>query len=183
MKRILLAASAIAALALPAVSFAQNDQNNRQDAQHDVRQDNRQNNRQDVRQDNRQDVRRDVRQDNRQDNRQDVRQDNRQGRGWDRNDRNWWRGRAGFDRFAGRRPGFWFTPGRGYYRPDPRWIGYHWRIGGYVPGAYRSFYVEDPYFYHLRRAPYGYRYVYLDDNIVLMSLATGRIAEIVSNVY
>ena len=193
MKRILLAASAVAALALPAVSFAQNAQNaqnaqdNRQDARHDVRQDNRQdkrqNNRQDVRQDNRQDVRRDVRQDNRQDNRQDVRQDNRQGRGWDRNNRNWWRGRAGFDRFAGRRPGFWFTPGRGYYRPDPRWIGYHWRVGGYVPGAYRGFYVQDPYFYHLRPAPYGYRYVYLDNNIVLMSLANGLISQVMYNVY
>ena len=182
MKRILLAVSAIATLALPAVSFAQNAQDNRAAAR-DVRQDTRQDVRKDVRKDTRQDVGRDTRQDVRQDVRRDVRADVRPGRGWDRNNRNWWRGRPGFDRYAGRRAGFWYAPGRGYFRPDSRWIGYHWRVGGYVPGAYRGFYVQDPYFYHLRPVPYGYRYVYLDNNIVLMALATGLIAQVVSNVY
>jgi Ni/Co efflux regulator RcnB len=102
---------------------------------------------------------------------------------WNRNDRNWWRGRSDFEGYQGRRYGYWFTPGYGYYRVDPRWYGLSWQVGGYVPWAFRGYYVQDIYDYGLPPAPYGYAYVYLDNNIVLMSLATGQIVQVFPNLY
>jgi Ni/Co efflux regulator RcnB len=102
---------------------------------------------------------------------------------WNRGNPNWWRGRTEFRSYAGRRPGFWFRPGFGYVRVNPRWYGYNWQVGGYVPFEFRSYYVQDPYEFGLPPAPYGYAYVYLDNNIALMSLATGQIVQILPNLY
>ena len=157
MKHLLLTASAIASLAIPALSYAQDNQN-----------------------------RRDARQEKAHD-RANAIADRQADRGvngrWDRNNRTWWRGRADFRGFNGRRPGFWFRPGVGYFRPDPRWVGYSWRVGGRVPPAFRGYVVADPLFYGLRPAPYGYSYIYLDNNIVLMSVTTGLITPVLSDVY
>ncbi|MBA3810882.1 MAG: RcnB family protein [Caulobacteraceae bacterium] len=186
MKKLLLTASALASLAMPAASFAQDQRDNRQEKAHDRaaaiqdRQGDRNNG---DRNDNRNDNRRDNRQEQAHDRARAI--DNRQdARGrWDRNNHDWWRGRADFRGFNGRRAGFWFRPGFGYVRIDPRYAGFRWRVGGRVPVAYRRFYVSDPFFYGLSPAPYGYRYVYLDNNIVLMSLATGLITQVVSDIY
>lgn len=187
MKKLLLAASAIASLAIPAASFAQDQRDNRQDKAHDRANaiDNRQDNRNGDRNDNRMDNRRDNRQDQAHDRARAI--DNRQdARGhWDRNNHDWWRGRSDFRGFGfnGRRAGFWFRPGVGYVRIDPRFAGFRWRVGGVVPFAYRSYYVADPFYYGLRPAGRGFRYVWLDNNIVLMSLATGQIVSVTSDVY
>lgn len=129
--------------------------------------------------DRRQDVNREVRQDTRQ--RLESRQTQRQA--FNRDNRNWWRGRSDFAGYEGRRAGYWFTPGYGYYRVDPRWYGFSWRIGGFVPFAFRGYYVRNIYDYGLPPAPYGYAYVYLNNNIVLMSLATGVIVQVYPDLY
>jgi Ni/Co efflux regulator RcnB len=191
MKRFLIAATALATLAGPMAASAQSYGEVRHD-QREVRQE-----KQDVqRAQNRaradgvvtpgeqraiQNQRRDVR-----DARQELhsdRQDYRQAQRWDRNNRNWWRGRNDFRGFNGRRAGYWYAPGYGYRRIDNRWVGYRWARGGVVPYGYRNYYVQDPYFYGLRPAPYGYRWIYVDNNLVLMAMATGLIADIVYNVY
>jgi Ni/Co efflux regulator RcnB len=187
MKKLLLNACAIASIAVPGLSFAQADQGGPDhgrpvvmkvqpnDANKDARQD--------ARQDYRQDVRRDVRQDYRQDVRHDVRADFDRTHMWAPGNRFWWRGRPEFVGYVGVRPGFWFIPGRGYIRPDPRWYGYGWRVGGFVPPIYRSYYVPNPYIYGLAPAPYGFRYIYLGNNIVLMSMRDGRIVQIRANLF
>ena len=109
------------------------------------------------------------------------RQDMRQA-GFDRNNRDWWKGRKEFSDYNGRRAGYWYAPGYGY-RPVDRRYRNSWRRGGYVPPMYRSYYVQDPYYYNLRPAPRGYRWVYADNNLVLMALATGLIAVVVANGY
>lgn len=91
-----------------------------------------------------------------------------------------WRGRAEWREFRGPRPGYWYAPGYGY-RPMARH--YVWRRGGYVPRAYRGYYVQDPYYYGLSAPPRGYRWVYADGNFVLMALATGLIANVIANAY
>lgn len=91
-------------------------------------------------------------------------------------DRNEWRG------FRGARPGYWYAPGYGYQRFDRRYRGV-WHRGGRVPVVYRSYYVQDPYYYGLRPAPPGHRWVYADNNFVLMALASGLIADVVANGY
>jgi len=90
----------------------------------------------------------------------------------------WWRGRRGFEGYAGHRNGFWFAPGWGYYQVDPRWYGYDWSIGVVVPYELRSYYVSDPYDYGLPPAPYGTAWVFLGDEIVLIDLQSGEIIQI-----
>ena len=157
MKNLLLTASAIAAIAAPALSMAQGYQQPAnpptvvREQRHDVR--------------------------------QDVRHDVRQERVWNRNDRRWWRGRSDFVGYAGARPGYWFIPGRGYIQPNSRWYGFNWRIGGLVPFEFRNYYVGNPYVYGLPPAPPAYRYVYLGRNIALIAIDSGRIVRVIPNVY
>ena len=76
--------------------------------------------------DHRRDFRRD-RRDDRRDFRRERREDRRefrQERRWDRSDRNWWRGRVDFRDYRGSRNGYWYAPGYGYYRVEPRYYGY-----------------------------------------------------------
>ena len=102
---------------------------------------------------------------------------------WARGDRTWWRNRPEFRAYTGARPGMWFRPGFGYVRVDPRWYGYGWRVGGHVPLEFRGYYVQSPDLFGLGRAPYGYVYVYLGNNIALMQRATGLIVQVYPNIY
>lgn len=189
MKRLLLTAAALAAVAIPSVSSAQGYGDVRRD-QRDVRESQRDVNREvnrALRDDGRIDrgERRDIREaqrDLRQDQR-DLRQSSRQAQRWDRNNRDWWRGRADFRDYNGRRSGYWYAPSYGYVRNVPGFAGHRWTRGQRVPAAYRNYYVQDYGFYGLRAPPRGQRYVYLDNNIVLMTLATGLITEVLSNYY
>ncbi len=115
-----------------------------------------------------------------------ARPDDHDHRGWeDRHERHEvreaWRGRPEWRGYKGARAGYWYAPGYGY-RPVAR--GVVWRRGGYVPAAYRTYYVQEPAFYHLSPAPRGYRWVYgSDGDFVLMAVATGLIASVVANAY
>ena len=60
---------------------------------------------------------------------------------------------------------------------------YRWRQGAYLPSAYRGYYVSDPYYYNLRPAPRGYRYVHANNDILLIAVATGLIASVLHDVY
>ena len=60
---------------------------------------------------------------------------------------------------------------------------YAYNPGAYLPAQYRTYYVRDPYFYGLRPAPHGYRYVHAGSDILLVAVATGLIASVLSNVY
>ena len=134
-------------------------------------------NRREYRQDRRED-RRDFREERRED-RQDFRRQQR----WDRNNRDWWRGRDDFRDYRGARNGYWSAPSYGYYRVEPRYYGQRWLRGHYLPHSYRSYYVRDPYAYNLRPAPRGYRYVHAGNDIVLIAIATGLIATVLSGAY
>lgn len=101
---------------------------------------------------------------------------------YDRNRADTWRGRSEWRDYRGVRSGYWYAPGYGYQRINPRYRAY-WRQGGYVPAAYRGYYVQDYGYYGLRPPPRGYRWVYADNNFALMALATGLIAEVVRNGY
>ena len=122
--------------------------------------------------------RRDYREDRR-DDRQDFRREQR----WDRSNRDWWRGRSDFRDYRGARNGYWYAPSYGYYRVEPRYYGHRWQRGHYLPQSYRNYYVRDPYDYGLRPAPRGYRYVHAGNDIVLIAVATGLIASVLSGVY
>jgi Ni/Co efflux regulator RcnB len=92
----------------------------------------------------------------------------------------WRGGRPEWRGYGGPRSGYWYAPGYGY-RPMAR--GVVWRRGGYVPRAYRTYYVQEPRYYGLAPAPYGYRWVYADGNFVLMALATGLITSVVLDAF
>jgi len=75
-----------------------------------------------------------------------------------------------------RAPSYYVRP-HGYYARS-------WRVGYYLPRSYYgpSYYVDyRPY--GLAPPPYGYRWVRVDDDVVLIAVATGLIADIVSDFY
>ncbi len=195
MKR--LTKAAVVALALSATAVPMMAQAQSRDDRREYRQDRRddrrdyRNERRDDRRDwrqgeyrDRQEYRHD-RRDDRRDYRVERRDDRRDWRNdrWDRNNRDWWRGRSEFRSYNGPRSGYWYAPSYGYYRVEPRYYGYRWRTGAYLPSRYRTYYVRDPYFYGLRPAPHGYRYVHAGSDILLVAVATGLIASVLSNVY
>ncbi len=169
MKHLLYAAVAVATAAAPMAATAQPGRGERQDDRREYREDRRGDDRRDGRGDAR----------GRQHDRQDVRRGEREVR-FNRHRADTYRGRPEWRDYRGARSGYWYAPGYGY-RPYQR--GYSWRTGRYVPVAYRSYYVHDPYYYGLREPPRGHRWVYADGNFVLMALATGLIASVVANQY
>jgi Ni/Co efflux regulator RcnB len=166
MKKLIYAAAALACIAAPMAASAQGGPDRRDDRR-DYQQDRRDAGRDGVVTPG---ERRDLNHD-----RADLR--------YDRNRADSWRGRNEWRDFRGARPGYWYAPGYGYRPMDRRWARHDWRRGGYVPPAYRGYYVQDPYYYGLRTPPHGYRWVYANNNFVLMALASGLIADVVSNGY
>lgn len=156
MKKLILAAAALTVVASPIAASAQDWRGDRREWREDRRDD-----------------RRDWRND-----RRDARRDMR----FDRHRAETWRNRAEWRSYRGPRAGYWYAPGYGY-RPLDRRYANVWRRGSYVPVVYRSYYVQDPYFYGLPAAPYGHRWIYADGNLVLMSIATGLIAQVIMNAY
>ena len=111
--------------------------------------------------------------------RAEVREGQRELR-YDRRRAESWRDRSEWRNYRGARSGYWYAPGYGYH-PSVR--GRAWRQGAYVPANYRRYYVQEPYFYGLPRAPGGHRWVYADGNFLLMALSNGRIARVILNGY
>jgi len=175
MKKLLLAAVALATVSAPLAASAQPGHERREDRR-ELREDRRE-----YREDRRDAGRHVDRQEARElaRDRAEIRRDQRELR-YDRNRADTWRGRSEWRDYRGARRGYSYAPGYGYYRANP---GYAWRRGGYVPRSYRSYYVQDPYYYGLRAAPAGHRWVYADGNFVLMALASGLIANVVLNGY
>ncbi len=71
-----------------------------------------------------------------------------------------------------------------YYRPS----GYQvrtWNHGDRLPRSYRArqYYVTDYRTYNLAPPPYGYRYVRVDNDVVLAAVATGVIASVIQGLY
>lgn len=185
MKTLLLAATALIVAGAPLASAVaqpygevRRDRRELQDDRRELRQDYR-----DAARDGRIDrgeareLRRDQREVN--DSRRDL-NDSRRDR-FDRNNRGSWQNRAEWRGFNGARSGYWFAPGYGYQRVGPGYRAF--RRGERLPAAYRNYAVQDPYFYGLRPAPRGYRWVYNNNNFLLTALATGLISDVVINGY
>jgi Ni/Co efflux regulator RcnB len=168
MRHLLYAAVALATVAAPMAASAQPGE--RQDDRRELNDDRR-----DLRHD-----RRDAERDGRigPGERRELDRDRRDLR-YDRARADSWRDRAEWRDFRGVRRGYWYAPGYGY-RPVSR---YGWRRGGYVPAAYRSYYVQDWGYYGLRPPPPGYRWIYADGNFVLMAVASGLIADVLLHGY
>lgn len=166
MKRLICAAAALACVAAPMAASAQGYQDRRED-------------RREYREDRRDAVRDGVVTPG---ERRELQRDRAELR-YDRRQENTWRNRSEWRNYRGARAGYWYAPGYGYRPMDRRLARYEWRRGAYVPRAYRSYYVQDPYYYGLRSAPPGHRWVYANNNFVLMALASGLIADVVSNGY
>jgi Ni/Co efflux regulator RcnB len=54
-----------------------------------------------------------------------------------------------------------------------------WRRGAYLPPQYRGYVVQDYARFRLRRPPYGYEWVRVGDQCLLISIATGLIFDVV----
>ena len=65
------------------------------------------------------------------------------------------------------------------YRP------YNWYRGARLPVAYCAprYIVYDYYDYGLRRPPYGYHWIRVDDDVVLAAVTTGIVLEVVNQIF
>jgi Ni/Co efflux regulator RcnB len=86
-----------------------------------------------------------------------------------------------------RNNGYW-TNNRWHYGPPPQDIygrpgfalGFSdWRRGGYLPEYYRGWVVDDYPRWGLRRPPYGYHWVRVGPDYLLVAAATGLIFDVV----
>lgn len=55
-----------------------------------------------------------------------------------------------------------------------------WRRGAFLPPAYQSYIVDEYMRFHLRRPPYGYHWVRVGDEFLLVSVSTGLIFDVVT---
>ncbi len=156
----------------------------RHDGRYENRNENRYDRRNDARYDARYDRRNDARYDNRYDNRYDARYDrrydNRRG-GYDRNyyvrhDNRRWHGNQWYPQYRYRAPARYAYPYG--YRP------YQWRVGHRLPASYyHSNYYVDYRAYQLPPPPYGYYWVRVDRDVVLVAAASGLIRDILYGLY
>ena len=84
--------------------------------------------------------------------------------------------------------GYW-VDGRWYYGPphQPAFEnpGFRpgftpWRRGSFLPPAYQNYVVDDFERFHLRRPPYGYHWVQVGGEFLLVSASTGLIFDVVT---
>ncbi|MBT0667416.1 RcnB family protein [Novosphingobium profundi] len=98
----------------------------------------------------------------------------------DRGRAGWWHEDPRFTGYRGRRPGFYFAPGYGYYRVPAGFASGAFVAGVVLPVAMRSYVVAEPSVYGLRAAPYGYGWFYAGDSFVLASLTTGVVLQAIA---
>ena len=55
-----------------------------------------------------------------------------------------------------------------------------WRRGSFLPPAYQNYIVDEYWRFHLRRPPYGYHWVEVGDEFLLVSVSTGLIFDVVT---
>lgn len=161
----------------------------RREARQDDRRDDRRDWRDDRRDDNRyadrygrNDSRYDSRYDNRDGNRYDNRHDNRYQAGrydvsrYSRHNDRRWNGNQWYPQYRYRAPVRYVYP-RGYRA-------YQWQVGHRLPSSYYgSNYYVDYNAYRLPPPPYGYHWVRVDRDVVLVSIASGLIRDILYGLY
>jgi len=84
--------------------------------------------------------------------------------------------------------GYWVGPHWHYGPPSGPVIrvpGYRpgyapWRPGAYLPPQYQGYVVEDYWNYRLRRPPYGFHWVRAGNELLLISMSTGQIFDVVT---
>ena len=54
-----------------------------------------------------------------------------------------------------------------------------WRRGAYLPPHYQDQVVDEYWRFHLRRPPYGYHWIQVGDDFMLVSDSTGMIFDII----
>ena len=117
------------------------------------------------------------------------------GRGYEGEPPHWARGeeerggREGGERWDDRRfNGYWLgsrwyfgaPPGEAFREPGFRPGFAPWRRGAYLPPSYQGFVVDEYWRYHLRRPPFGYHWVQVGDDFLLVSVSSGVIFDIIA---
>ena len=69
------------------------------------------------------------------------------------------------------------------FRNDNRFQARRWNRGDRFDSRYATNYtvISNPYAYHLRQAPYGYRWVRSGNDAVLVAIASGIIGAVLAN--
>lgn len=95
----------------------------------------------------------------------------------------WWRSYPAFQAYMGPRRGYYYAPGHGYYIVPAPLYGRVWRPGLVLPVPLRRYPVLDLALYRLPPPPPGYGWRHVDNDIVLIALATGVIVDSIMDVF
>jgi Ni/Co efflux regulator RcnB len=99
------------------------------------------------------------------------------GRRFDYRNDNRWRS------YTGVRLGFYFFPGRGYYRVPDSYYNYRWARGEVLPSYFYSYRIYDWDYYGLPSPPYGCGWFFVGQDAVLIDLRSGEILDIIYDVW
>jgi len=92
------------------------------------------------------------------------------------------------DRFYGGRDNRYYSYPRfrgGYYQPPRGYYSHRWIRGERLPPSYFTarYYVDDYWNYRLYAPPRGYRWVRVDNDVILVAIATGIVLDALYNLY
>ncbi|QCB43668.1 hypothetical protein E5673_16705 [Sphingomonas sp. PAMC26645] len=96
---------------------------------------------------------------------------------------NWWHGNVAFVGYVGPRPGYYYAPSYGYYAVSPAYSTKLWIVGSTVPASFQSYVVVNPAMYGLPIATTGYRWIYVNTNMVLIRRSSGVVIRSVPRVW
>ncbi|MDB5434715.1 MAG: putative integral rane protein [Phenylobacterium sp.] len=93
--------------------------------------------------------------------------------------------------FAKPPPHYWTYHGHRWarfhepYAPPPGWVRHEWRRGERLPPAYfvPEYVIVDWRAHHLHRPPPGYEWVRVGEDLILVGIATGLIAEVIHDAF
>jgi Ni/Co efflux regulator RcnB len=87
------------------------------------------------------------------------------------------------------RPGFGFRPHKRYavgaYRRPPGYYFRQWDVGATLPGLFmaQTYWLNTPGAYALSPPPPGTRWIRVDYDALLVTIATGRVVQVVPNIF
>ncbi len=99
------------------------------------------------------------------------------GRRFDYRNDNRWRS------YTGIRLGFYFFPGRGYYRVPDSYYNHRWSRGDVLPSYFYSYRIYDWDYYGLPSPPYGCGWFFVGQDAVLIDLRSGEILDIIYDLW
>lgn len=85
--------------------------------------------------------------------------------------------------YYGERPGYYYAPRYGYYDVPQSYYGRSWSRGQRLPSYFYDYRAYDPYAYGAYAPPRGSQWYHAGDDLYLADPTTGLILDVLSNIF